>query len=187
MFVFSNELKFNSSWKWQPSWSLKLVYLSQLTCSKNSLQHGTLLIYHPCHSLGFLDTKLTWFASSFSLSTLSMLTASKAAVFPKIDIPQAFHQVLSSGTPLPSSFLEKEAVSALTGWSLHLPPRGFRGPSQETTFHSCSSFLQGPVGAQQHQRSQRDGNSKSQALKTTLTLEPEVTKEEQSLNRVTAC
>ena len=104
---FSNKLKLNSSWKWQPSWSLKLVYLSQLTCPKNSLQHWTLLIYHSWHSLGILDTKLTWFASSFFFSTLSLLTASKAAIFPKIDIIQVFHQVLSSGTPS-SLFFSRE-------------------------------------------------------------------------------
>ena len=128
---FFSKLKLNSSWKWQPSWLLKLVYLSQLTCSKNSLLHWTLLIYHSCHSLGFLDTKLTWFASSFFFSTLSLLTASKAAIFPKIDI-RYFTRFSLQAPPLPSSFLEREVLSTLTGWSLHLPPRGFRCPARRS-------------------------------------------------------
>lgn len=72
---------------------------------QNCLRRGPVLTHHSCHSLGFLDTELTWSASFFYFSTLSMLTASKAAMFPKTDIHQALHRVLFRH---PSSFFPGE-------------------------------------------------------------------------------
>lgn len=65
----------------------------------------------------------------------------QSSYFPKIDITQVFHQVLSSGFPLSYSFLEREVLSTLTGWSLHLPPRGFRCPAKRSPFtHAAVTY-----------------------------------------------
>ena len=141
IFVFSSELKFNSSWKWQPSWSLKLAYLSQLARSRTACVAG------PCwHTILAIPLAFSTPSSPGRLLSSTFLLCPcwlppKQPCSPK----QIFIRHctgFSSGTRLPS-FLEREALSVLTGWSLHLPPRGFRGPSQDR----LSLLQQLPTGA----------------------------------------
>ena len=191
MFVFSSELKFNSSWKWQPSWSLKLAYLSQLARSRTACVAGPCwhtILANPLAS----STPIPWLPRHRAHLVgffLLLFYSVHADCLQSSHVPQnRYSSGIAPGSLQAPVFLlswrGKRSLSSQAGACI-CHPEASEGPAR-TAFHSCSSYLQGPVGAQQHQRSQRDGNSKSKALKTTLTLEPEVTKEE-SLNRVTAC
>lgn len=116
---------------------------------QNCLRRGPVLTHHSCQSLGFLDTDPLASSTPSSPGRLLPSTFLLCPCWLPPKQPCSPKQIFlrhctgfSSGTRLPS-FLEREALSVLTGWSLHLPPRGFRGPSQDR----LSLLQQLPTGA----------------------------------------
>lgn len=92
--------------------------------------------------LGFLDTKLTWFASSFFFSTLCLCWLPPKQLFSQ----NRYHSGISPGSlfrfPLSYSFLEREVLSYPHRMEPALPPRGFRCPAKD----HLSLMQQLPIG-----------------------------------------